>query len=258
MAARFSKPEAQTRFSAHRGGGSNASSSYLAAGNTVPRLYGNRLSQSASSSLSRSASAAKSASSSAPASAFRAVLSFSGRFRNGGRTLPNCLMASRQVEVPARADCLLHNPALSEAPLRAVTSLAFGSWHPITRVYAIGQRPAPALCLITINRRSAQSTRTANLIPAPLQSTPPSRAPHSSAKRAARKGQEKRPLSLYRTISRRSSPSRPSPPGALRAALTAPARRERLTWISGKGGSGQACTFVHKEPRFVHTATSCI
>jgi len=52
-------------------------------------------------------------------------------------------MASRQVEGPVRADCLLHNPTLSEAPLRAVASLALGSWHPITRVYVIGQRAAP-------------------------------------------------------------------------------------------------------------------
>ena len=51
-------------------------------------------------------------------------------------------------------------------------------------------------------------------------------APRPSANRAARKEHEG-PLSLSRTIARRSSQSRPSPSGALRAALTAPGRREK-------------------------------
>jgi len=44
--------------------------------------------------------------------------------------------------------------------------------------------------------------------------------------RAVRNAIRTRPLSPHTTISRRSSPSRPGPTGALRAPLTAPGRRE--------------------------------
>jgi hypothetical protein len=71
---------------------------------------------------------------------------------------------------PARADCLLHNPSLSEAPLRAVTSLALGSWHPITRVYVIGEaRPSRRMLDEGQATASAIPRPPSRLISAPLQ-----------------------------------------------------------------------------------------
>jgi hypothetical protein len=65
-----------------------------------------------------------------------------------------------------------------------------------------------------------------HLISAPVQMVAAEAAPTVLRETRGREEPEV-PLSLTRTISRQSSQSRPSPSGALRAAPTAPGRREK-------------------------------
>src|SRR5580704_11272616 len=84
-------------------------------------------------------------------------------------------MASRQVEGPARADCLLHKTVYPKQPFGSHTSLTLGCSHPINRPYAHRQGPAPrGFSLLRTKITAARVPReTVHLISAPLRLMPP-------------------------------------------------------------------------------------
>ena len=120
---------------------------------------------------------------------------------------PNYLIASGGWK-PGRADCLLHNCALSEAALR-VAHLAHARLLASDNAALCNRRgpPPPALFDYVQATPPAFRARRCAWFPRRSRARRPQRAPCSSAKRAARREPEG-PLSLSRTISRRSSPSR--------------------------------------------------
>src|SRR5580704_12408834 len=104
-------------------------------------------------------------------------------------------MASRQVEGPARADCLLHKTVYPKQPFGSHTSLALGCSHPINRPYVIGLKARPALASTHSRKSSGRRVPRPppHCISAPLREAPPKTAPLPLRNRAARKSSPREP-----------------------------------------------------------------